>query len=200
MPYFFTVKKIKISTGLLDTFRVSLLNDFGFNPETSRYVLITAHRRENFGVGLENICFSIKQLAINNPSVFFVYPVHLNPSVKDIVYKMLGGLNNIILIPPQDYLNFTWLLLNSYFVLTDSGGIQEEAPALGKPVLVMRDNSERPEAIASGTAKLVTTNPEKLIFEAQRLLSEKEAYEYMARAENPYGDGNAAIRIVNYFK
>ncbi len=180
--------------------RARLLPQIGFDIEAQPFVLITAHRRENFGTGLDNICYSIHELAKANPDLHFVYPVHLNPKVKDVVEHKLADVPNVVLIPPQDYKDFAWLLRHCLLVLTDSGGIQEEAPALGKPVLVMRDNSERPEAIEAGTAKLVTTDPEIVIRETQRLISDLAAYEAMACASNPFGDGDAAGRIVQQIK
>jgi UDP-N-acetylglucosamine 2-epimerase len=175
-----------------------LISQLGFDINSQSFVLITAHRRENFGTGLDNICFSIHELAKANPDLYFVYPVHLNPRVKDVVEHKLADVSNVVLIPPQEYKAFAWLLRHCLLVLTDSGGIQEEAPALGKPVLVMRDTSERPEAIEAGTAKLVTTDPLKVIRETQALISDDAAFESMARAVNPFGDGHAAERIVAY--
>lgn len=180
--------------------RARLLQQIGFDIEAQPFVLITAHRRENFGTGLDNICFSIHELAKANPDLHFIYPVHLNPKVKDVVEHKLADVPNVVLIPPQDYKDFAWLLRHCLLVLTDSGGIQEEAPALGKPVLVMRDTSERPEAIEAGTAKLVTTDPLKVIRETQTLISDQTAFEAMTRAVNPFGDGHAAERIATYLK
>lgn len=182
----------------VERLRVRLMSQIGFDIETKPFVLITAHRRENFGAGLDSICFSIHELAKANPGLHFVYPVHLNPKVKDVVESKLADVPNVVLIPPQDYKDFAWLLRHSLLVLTDSGGIQEEAPALGKPVLVMRDTSERPEAITAGTAKLVTTDPEIVISETQTLISDAAAYATMAHATNPFGDGRAAVRIVEH--
>jgi len=180
--------------------RARLLPQIGFDIEVQPFVLITAHRRENFGTGLDNICFSIHELAKANPDLHFIYPVHPNPKVKDVVEFKLADVPNVVLIPPQDYKDFSWLLRHCLLVLTDSGGIQEEAPALGKPVLVMRDTSERPEAIESGTARLVTTDPLRVIRETQTLISDAAAFEAMARAVNPFGDGYAAERIATYLK
>lgn len=177
-----------------------LLTQIGFDIEAQPFVLITAHRRENFGTGLDNICYSIHELAKANPDLHFIYPVHLNPKVKDVVEHKLADVPNVVLIPPQDYKDFAWLLRHCLLVLTDSGGIQEEAPALGKPVLVMRDTSERPEAIEAGTARLVTTDPLRVIRETQTLISDAAVFEAMARAVNPFGDGHAAERIATYLK
>lgn len=180
--------------------RTRLLPQIGFDIEAQPFVLITAHRRENLGTGIDNICYSIHELAKANPDLHFIYAVHLNPKVKDVVEHKLTEMPNVVLIPPQDYKDFAWLLRYCLLVLTDSGGIQEEAPALGKPVLVMRDTSERPEAIQAGTAKLVTTDPIRVIRETQKLISDAAAFKAMARAVNPFGDGRAAERIVTYLK
>ena len=166
-----------------------------------RMVLITGHRRENFGGGFENICSAIKRLAIDYPGVDFVYPVHLNPNVREPVNRILGNnLNNVKLIEPQSYLPFVWLMNNAYLILTDSGGVQEEAPSLGKPVLVMRDTTERPEAVDAGTVKLIGTEAEDIYREASKLLSDSNEYSKMAAAVNPYGDGNAVERIVEVLR
>ena len=163
----------------------------------SKIVLITGHRRENFGKGFESICIAISELARRFPEVHFVYPVHLNPNVRSVVIPMLSSQStNIHLIDPLPYLPFVALLNRATFVLTDSGGIQEETPSLGKPVLVMRDTSERPEAISAGTAKLVGTSSEKIVREASLLLTDRTAYESMVKKHNPYGDGKAAEKIV----
>jgi UDP-N-acetylglucosamine 2-epimerase (non-hydrolysing) len=166
--------------------------------DKSKIVLITGHRRENFGKGFESICVAISELARSFPDVHFVYPVHLNPNVRSVVFQMLSSQNtNIHLIDPLPYLPFVALLNRATFILTDSGGIQEEAPSLGKPVLVMRDTSERPEAIKAGTAKLVGTASETIVREATILLTNLNAYESMVKKHNPYGDGKAAERIVD---
>ena len=162
------------------------------------YILVTGHRRESFGQGFQNICEALTRIARLNPDLLIVYPVHLNPSVKGIVHQKLAPLRNIILLPPQSYLEFCFLMDNCRIVLTDSGGIQEEAPSLGKPVLVMRGNTERPEALESGTAKLVGTNTEGIVSAVSELLGDGEKYTTMSKAHNPYGDGLAARRIVQY--
>jgi UDP-N-acetylglucosamine 2-epimerase len=162
-----------------------------------RRVLITGHRRENFGQGFEHICRAIKRLATEFADVEFIYPVHLNPNVQEPVHRLLDGLSNVSLIAPQSYLPFVELMKNAYLILTDSGGVQEEAPSLGKPVLVMRDTTERPEAVAAGAVKLVGTEAEDIYREARRLLTDHEAYARMASAVNPYGDGHAVSRIVD---
>ncbi|PKQ63117.1 UDP-N-acetylglucosamine 2-epimerase (non-hydrolyzing) [Labilibaculum filiforme] len=175
---------------------------------TRKMVLITGHRRENFGKGFLNICESIKFLAVKYPDVDFVYPVHLNPNVQQPVYEILGknpatgelGAKNIFLIDPIDYLPFVYMMDLSYLILTDSGGIQEEAPFLGKPVLVMRDTTERPEALSAGTVKLVGTDSTRIIEAVEMLFQEESVYRKMSNANNPYGDGNACIRIVQELK
>jgi len=160
------------------------------------YVLITGHRREHFGKGFDEICEAIAGLARAFPEYHFVYPVHLNPNVKDHVARLLGDLPNVKLIPPQGYMQFVALMTGCRLVLTDSGGVQEEAPGLGKPVLVMRDTTERPEGVAAGTALLTGPNAATIIEHATRLLTDQGAYGRMASAQNPYGDGRAAERIV----
>lgn len=159
-------------------------------------VLITGHRRESFGAPFENICRAIKTLATRHPGVQFVYPVHLNPNVREPVDRILRGVSGVTLIEPVDYPHLVWLLSKSTIVLTDSGGIQEEAPSFGKPVLVMRDVTERPEGIAAGCARLVGTNEARIVDEVSTLLTNRAAWEAMAKARNPYGDGTAAEQIV----
>ncbi len=194
----YTIRSLEVNIGEIAGLRSQLILELGFDPTQKTFVLITAHRRENFGVGLKKICFSIRELAKANPDLFFVYPVHLNPKVKNAVDTELGGVSNVALIPPQDYRTFAWLLHKCLLVLTDSGGIQEEATALGKPVLVMRDTSERPEAIHAGIAKLVTTSPQVIIREVQNLISNGVEYERMAQSINLFGDGQAAKKIVEH--
>jgi UDP-N-acetylglucosamine 2-epimerase (non-hydrolysing) len=167
--------------------------------ERERIVLITGHRRESFGEGFDRICRSIKTLAEQFPKVHFVYPVHLNPNVKEPVERILKseGRSNIHLIAPLTYASFVYLMNRSYLILTDSGGVQEEAPSLGKPVLVMRDTTERPEAIAAGSTMLVGTDERKIVDEASRLLTDEIGYKAMSQCANPYGDGKAARRIID---
>jgi len=174
----------------------SLQQRFSFLRADRRMVLITGHRRENFGDGFERICAAIRTLAMQYPDVDFVYPVHLNPNVAEPVRRILSGLDNVHLIEPQDYLPFVYLMTRAYIILTDSGGIQEEAPSLGKPVLVMRDTTERPEAVAAGTVRLVGTNANKIVDGVATLLESEEIYKSMSIAHNPYGDGTACARIV----
>jgi len=163
---------------------------------SKRVILITGHRRESFGKPFENMCRAIKDLSVKNQDVEFVYPVHLNPNVRKTVNEFLGDQDNIHLIEPLDYPLLIWLMNKSYLVLTDSGGIQEEAPSLGKPVLVMREVTERQEGIEAGTAKLVGTNYEKIIYEVNKLLYDDSYYSFMANAVNPYGDGTTSEKIV----
>lgn len=159
-------------------------------------VLITGHRRENFGQGFVDLCSAIRDLAMAHPDWQFVYPVHLNPNVQKPVYDILSSLANVTLIDPLDYLPFAWMMNRSSLILTDSGGIQEEAPSLGKPVLVMRDVTERPEAVSAGTVRLVGTNRENIVREVTAVMEDEAVYSTMSRAHNPYGDGMASKRIV----
>lgn len=180
---------------------VELLNkyndQFNYLSKERKLVLITGHRRENFGGGFERICEALSLLAYRHPEVDFVYPVHLNPNVQEPVNRLLKNLSNVYLIEPLDYEPFVYLMDRSYLILTDSGGIQEEAPSLGKPVLVMRDTTERPEAVLAGTVKLVGTNVNEIVSNATHLICSKDEYEKMARAHNPYGDGKACDRIIS---
>ncbi|MDD2284079.1 MAG: UDP-N-acetylglucosamine 2-epimerase (non-hydrolyzing) [Paludibacter sp.] len=164
--------------------------------DNSRIILVTGHRRENFGQGFKNICQALKEVAANHPGVEIIYPVHLNPNVQQPVHRILKGYSNIHLIDPIDYLPFIYLMNQSYMIITDSGGIQEEAPSLGKPVLIMRDTTERPEAVESGSVKLVGTDINVIVKNATQLLTDKNMYSSMAKTINPYGDGNACKRIV----
>nr|WP_279472322.1 UDP-N-acetylglucosamine 2-epimerase (non-hydrolyzing) [Actinobacillus equuli] len=173
---------------------------YSFLDHSKKMILVTGHRRESFGQGFERICQALVELANQHPEVQIVYPVHLNPNVHEPVSRLLAGIQNIFLIEPQDYLPFVYLMDRAYLILTDSGGIQEEAPALGKPVLVMRETTERPEAIKAGTVRLVGTDTRKIIAEVERLLQDENAYQAMAQAHNPYGDGQACQRIVTAIK
>jgi len=170
--------------------------EFGFLDPAKRIILVTGHRRESFGGGMERICDALKVLASTCQNTQIVYPVHLNPNVQKPVRRILGGLPTVHLIEPIGYPSMLWLLDQSAIVLTDSGGIQEEAPALGKPVLVMRDKTERIEGIQAGTAILVGTDPEKIVAETRKLLDDGEAYKAMAKAVNPYGDGTTSEQIM----
>jgi len=175
--------------------RQGLAERFAFLDPARRMVLVTGHRRENFGAGFERICAALARIAGQHPELDVVYPVHLNPQVQEPVRRLLGQVGNVHLIEPQDYLPFVYLMDRSTLILTDSGGIQEEAPSLGKPVLVMRDTTERPEAVAAGTVKLVGTDADRIVAQAHELLGDAGAYRAMARAHNPYGDGQACQRI-----
>ena len=181
----------------INNFFEKLLN---IDINKSQFVLITGHRRENFGDGFLNICHAIKQSAIENPNTYFIYPVHLNPNVQQPVKNILSNLTNVLLIEPLEYENFIYLLEKSYLVLTDSGGIQEEAPSLGKPVLVMRDVTERPEAIQAGTVKLIGSDKHDIIKNINLLLNNKSIYRDMSKSHNPYGNGNACKKIVEHVK
>lgn len=165
------------------------------NP-SRKVILITGHRRENFGEGFENLCQSIREIALSN-DVQIIYPVHLNPNVQEPVKRILSGIPNVHLIAPLDYPAFIYLMSKSYLILTDSGGVQEEAPSLGKPVLVMRENTERPEAVEAGTVLLVGTNKDKIVTSCAELLHDTVMYDKMSKAHNPYGDGNACGIIVS---
>lgn len=182
------------------TIRANLAAQYSFLDQNKKMLLVTGHRRESFGSGFERICYALAEIAKNHADVQVVYPVHLNPNVSEPVQRILQGINNIILIDPQDYLPFIYLMNNAYLILTDSGGIQEEAPALGKPVLVMRDTTERPEAVEAGTVRLVGTQTEKIVQAVTQLLTDDDAYQKMSRAHNPYGDGKACLRILEALK
>lgn len=172
-----------------------LHEQFSFIDPNKKLILVTGHRRESFGGGFERICQALAELAKRDDTQI-IYPVHLNPNVQEPVKRILSGLDNVHLIEPQDYLPFVYLMHRSHLILTDSGGVQEEAPSLGKPVLVMRNNTERPEAVEAGTVKLVGTDSGEIVKQANILLSDAEAYKSMSKAHNPYGDGKACDRIV----
>ncbi len=174
--------------------------DFGFNLDGKRTILVTAHRRESFGAPFRSLCHAILDLAERNEDVAVVYPVHLNPNVRKPVKQILEGHARIHLLEPLRYEQFSHLMSLSYLILTDSGGLQEEAPVLGKPVLVMREITERPEAIEAGTAILVGTRRERIVAEAEKLLKDEDSYQRMAKAQSPFGDGHAAERIVAILK
>ena len=173
------------------------LQEKGYTVGDREYILVTGHRRENFGDGFLHICKAIKELAALHPEMDIVYPVHLNPNVQKPVYELLSGLSNVYLISPLDYLPFIYAMQHSTLLLTDSGGVQEEAPSLGKPVLVMRDTTERPEAVEAGTVKLVGTDAEAIVSNVTALLQDKEMYKRMSETHNPYGDGQACRRIAD---
>lgn len=186
------VDKIKSDSSLEST----LSARFPFLDSSKKLILVTGHRRESFGGGFERICEALADIAKRYPQSQIVYPVHLNPNVQEPVNRLLNGVDNIYLIDPQDYLPFVYLMNRSYLILTDSGGIQEEAPSLGKPVLVMRDNTERPEAVDAGTVELVGTDYERIVAGVVELMESEQKYNSMARAINPYGDGTACQKIV----
>jgi UDP-N-acetylglucosamine 2-epimerase (non-hydrolysing) len=180
--------------------RASLEQQYQFLDPQKKLILVTGHRRESFGEGFERICSALAHIARTHPEVQVVYPVHLNPKVSEPVNRILSGIDNIKLIDPQDYLPFVYLMNQSYMILTDSGGIQEEAPSLGKPVLVMRETTERPEAVAAGTVLLVGTSPARIQAAVSKLLVDVDDYQTMSRAHNPYGDGQACQRIITVLK
>lgn len=197
---FLVVEKINANS-FLQTELTNELYEKGYRLDTNkRVVLVTGHRRENFGSGFINICEALKTLALSNPDINIVYPVHLNPNVQKPVKEILSNVPNIFLIEPLGYTPFVYLMSKSYLIITDSGGVQEEAPSLGKPVLVMRNTTERPEAVEAGTVKLVGTHKETIIKEAQKLLDDKIEYEKMSKAHNPYGNGKACEKIVEFVK
>lgn len=194
------LKRIETNKFRKNNLEKILNQNLSFDWKIKKYVLVTAHRRENFGNGFIQICKAIKKLALIHENIHFIFPVHLNPNVYNVVKKSLEELNNVHLIKPQDYEIFVYLLKNSFLVLTDSGGIQEEAPSLGKPVLVMRDITERPEAIEAGTVKLVGSDCNKIIEGVSNLIKNKSEFLIMSRAHNPYGDGLASKRIVDILR
>lgn len=177
---------------------ISILKSI-MQPE-KKIILVTGHRRENHGDGFIRICEVLKQIADGFPDVQIIYPVHLNPNVKEPVYRLLSDIDNVSLIDPLSYPAFIWLMEKAYLLITDSGGVQEEAPSLGKPVLVMRDTTERPEAVIAGTVILVGTDKQKIFSETSRLLNDTAAYNSMSKVHNPYGDGKAASRIVKFIQ
>ena len=192
------VAEIKNNSALETSLIDLLTSHLKFEWLKTRYVLITGHRRENFGQGFLDICTAVQKLAIKHPTVHFVYPVHLNPNVQTPVNSLLGDLRNVHLVKPLGYQSFVYLLSKCYLVLTDSGGIQEEAPSLGKPVLVMRETTERPEAVSAGTVKLVGTSTNKITESITELMDNQLAYQAMSVAHNPYGDGKACKKIVEF--
>jgi UDP-N-acetylglucosamine 2-epimerase (non-hydrolysing) len=191
--------KLQINVTFREQVKKSILEK-GFDPEASEFVLVTGHRRENFGQGIVNICSAFKKIALDRPNINIVYPVHLNPNVFKPVNDLLGDVKNVYLIEPLQYEAFIYLMSLSKLIITDSGGVQEEAPSLGKPVLVMRDTTERPEAVSAGTVKLVGTNTQGIVSATNELLDNPLVYESMAKAHNPYGDGKACERIISFMK
>lgn len=196
---FLVLEKIKNDQALKNTLEEFVASK-GYQISDRKFILVTGHRRENFGDGFLNICEALKEIAMQKPDVDIVYPVHLNPNVQKPVKELLSDIDNVYLIDPLDYMPFVNMLSQSTLILTDSGGIQEEAPSLGKPVLVMRDTTERPEAVEAGTVILVGTQKESIIKSTLRLLNDDIYYKKMSYAHNPYGDGNASAKIVNFLK
>ena len=194
------IDKIEKNVNLRDEITSILRLKYSNFGSERKFILVTGHRRENFGDGFLNICDALKNIAQNNPEIDIVYPVHLNPNVQKPVREILSNLSNVYLIDPLEYEKFVYLMSKSFFIITDSGGIQEEAPSLGKPVLVTRDTTERPEALQSGAVKLVGANKNIIIKEAQNLILQKDEFEKMSKANNPYGDGKASERIVEFLK
>jgi UDP-N-acetylglucosamine 2-epimerase (non-hydrolysing) len=172
----------------------------GFEVDAKKFILITGHRRENFGGGLQEICNALSELSFKYPEIEFIYPVHPNPNIQEPVYRILGGAHNVKLIAPLEYINFVFVLSKCYFVLTDSGGVQEEAPSLGKPVLVMRNHTERSEGIDSGIMRIVGTNSAAIVEAASSLLNDDCEFTSMVGGINPYGDGTASIQIINVLR
>ena len=200
---FLALNKIKNDTDLEQKIINFINKQFShstFNIQKSKFILVTGHRRENHGQGFINICSALKEIALSNPDIDIVYPVHLNPNVQKPVKELLADVANIYLIDPLQYEQFIYMMNKSYFIITDSGGVQEEAPSLGKPVLVMRDTTERPEALQAGTVKLVGTKKEVIVEEITKLIHSSQIYNSMSQATNPYGDGQACAKIVEYFK
>ena len=189
-----TIKKISYDKLTLS----NLKERFNFLDENKKLILVTGHRRESFGESFKNICLALKKIAERNKDIQIIYPVHLNPNIKNPTNKILKNIDNIFLLEPLDYLAFCYLMEKSYIVLTDSGGIQEEAPSLGKPVLVMRETTERPEAVEANTVKLVGTNQDKIITNTELLINDLDHYKMMSNAVSPYGDGKAAKRISDF--
>ena len=197
---FFILNEINSSSKLKTTI-LEKINRLGYDVGRSKkIILVTAHRRENHGQGFINICNAIKDIANNNKEVDIVFPVHLNPKINDVANKLLRNIPNVFLIKPLSYEQFILLMSESYLLVTDSGGIQEEAPSLGKPVLVMRESTERPEALEAGTIRLVGSIPEKIVMEVNNLINNNSLYKKMQNSNNPYGDGKASYRIVDFFK
>ncbi|MCW2488208.1 UDP-N-acetylglucosamine 2-epimerase (non-hydrolyzing) [Candidatus Symbiopectobacterium sp. NZEC127] len=183
-----------------ETLRHALDTHYGFLDANKKLILVTGHRRENFGDGFERICTALASIARRHPEAQILYPVHLNPNVREPVNRILSGIDNVFLIAPQEYLPFVYLMNRSYLILTDSGGIQEEAPSLGVPVLVMRETTERPEAVDAGTVRLVGTEVATILDAVSQLLTDNAAYQAMSRAHNPFGDGTACQRIIAALK
>lgn len=196
---FLLLDRMQKDSRLKDKILTSLNAKYDTN-RGKKIILVTGHRRENFGDGFINICEALKTLAMKNPNVDIVYPVHLNPNVQGPVRKILSGIDNVRLIMPLEYGEFVYLMSMAHFIMTDSGGVQEEAPSLGKPVLVMRNTTERPEAIEAGSVKLVGVGKKNIVSQAQILLDDDEIYQKMSQSRSPYGDGKASVKIVEFIK
>ncbi len=196
---FLLLERMQKDNVLKDKILTSLSTKYDTN-RGKKIILVTGHRRENFGDGFINICEALKTIAIKNPDVDIVYPVHLNPNVQEPVKKILSGIDNVRLIAPLEYGEFVYLMNKAHFIITDSGGIQEEAPSLGKPVLVMRNTTERPEAIEVGSVRLVGVDKKNIVSQAQILLDDGEIYQKMSQSRSPYGDGKASVKIVEFIK
>ena len=194
-----TVNKIE-NDAFLKSKLIEGLKESYPNITKRKFLLVTGHRRENFGDGFINICEALKEIAIRNPDIDIVYPVHFNPNVRSVVNEILNTISNVYLIEPLQYQEFVFMMSQSFFIITDSGGVQEEAPSLGKPVLVMRDTTERPEAVEAGTVKLVGAVKESIVKASQLLIDNKNEYERMSNAHNPYGEGKASVNIVENLK
>jgi UDP-N-acetylglucosamine 2-epimerase (non-hydrolysing) len=200
---FLALEKIKSNTGFEDNVIKTIessVNNSKFSIVNSKFILVTGHRRENHGQGFINICTALREIALRYQDIDIIYPVHLNPNVQKPVKALLSDIDNVYLIAPLQYEQFVYMIHKSYFIITDSGGVQEEAPSLGKPVLVIRDTTERPEALDAGTVKLVGTDTDLIVKEAQQLLESESAYSAMSKASNPYGDGSACEIIVSTMK
>jgi UDP-N-acetylglucosamine 2-epimerase (non-hydrolysing) len=195
-----SLKKIDSDSDIRSKIEKEIDSILNFDWKNNRFILVTCHRRENFGGSFVQISEAIKELASRYPNIYFIYPVHLNPNIKTQAYEILKGINNVLLVEPMSYEVFIYLIRYVYFIMTDSGGIQEEAPSLGKPVLVMRNLTERQEAIEAGTAKLIGNEKKKIILHASELLDNIHSYNKMLTSSNPYGDGFASLRIVNFLK
>ncbi|MFW1736288.1 MULTISPECIES: non-hydrolyzing UDP-N-acetylglucosamine 2-epimerase [unclassified Acinetobacter] len=195
----YTVDKIENNQNLLAKINRSITSKYT-NLNNKKFILVTGHRRENFGDGFLNICEALKEIALKNPTLDIVYPVHFNPNVRQIVNSMLKEVQNIYLIEPLQYEEFVYMMNKSFFIITDSGGVQEEAPSLGKPVLVMRNTTERPEAVQAGTVKLVGAVKENIIKESQLLIDSEREFKRMSAAHNPYGDGTASEKIIEILR
>lgn len=195
----FTIEKQK-DKKIQKSLTQNLLNKHGISLDSRKLILVTGHRRESFGEEFRNICHGLKKIALNNQNIQIIYPVHLNPNVQKPVKKILANVKNIYLIEPLDYFSFIWLLNKSYFILTDSGGIQEEAPSIGKPVLIVRKTTERPEGVEAGAAKVIGTSSASIYSESTQLLENPSIYHSMSKASNPYGDGKSSQKIHNILK